>query len=309
METRWKRVAVVGLFLIALGYVVSVYSFSQSVMTQVPTITDPSSGVRVVFVPERVNAADQSVAGRMLLYPAPSLEDSDQRLLQEVVVDVVPAVDGGLLRFPPGRKPEPQTVVLAAPGVVQEYPWDRYQLSVQVSASTIDNGDAGEQDVPSEATIYFRMPSWRMSAATADIRQGTWSSNVEATFTRAGSTRSIAVVLLALMVVLAAIAVGLVITTARGRRDWEFVHATWMTSMLFALMPLRSSFPGDPPLGVWIDILVFFWVEVAIMACVAVTAFALVMRAADPSGGTGARTEPATEAGADQQLERPTPST
>lgn len=285
-ELRWRKVVVVGLALIAVGYVVAVYSFGQSVMTQVPTISAPAAGVRVVFVPERVNPSDQTIAGRVLLYPSAPLQDAHQKLRRAILVELNPAVTGGALRFAAGRQPEPQTVVLAAPGVVQEYPWDRYVISVLVTASVVTDSSGQERlsEVPlvAESTIYFRMPSWRMTGAPADIRTDSWAPTLNATVLRAGSTRSIAVVLLALMVVLASIAVGLVVTTARGRHDWEFVHATWMTSMLFALMPLRSSFPGDPPLGVWIDILVFFWVEVAVMACVAVTAFALVMRAADP---------------------------
>jgi hypothetical protein len=35
--------------------------------------------------------------------------------------------------------------------------------------------------------------------------------------------------------------------------------------MLFALIPLRNCLPGAPPLGPWIDVLVFFWDEVGIM--------------------------------------------
>lgn len=281
-RVAWRRVGMVGVVLICLGYVVSVYSFGRSVQTQVPTITAPESGVRIVFVPERVNPSDQSVAGRILLYPAPQLVDDERRLRRTIIVDVNPAVDGGSLTYLRDREPEPQSVVLASPGVVQEYPWDQYVVSVRVSASMIMGANETDARLPSEATIYFRMPAWRMTGATADAREDTWAQVLQANISRGGSTRSIAVVLLALMVILAAIAVGLVVTTARGRHNWEFVHATWMTSMLFALMPLRASFPGDPPLGVWIDILVFFWVEVAIMACVAVTAFALVMRAAEP---------------------------
>lgn len=277
----WRRVGVLGVVVLVLGYLVSVYSFGQSVDTQVPDIQPPQSGVRVEFVPERVNPSDQSVAGRILLYPAADLVDSEERLLTGIVVDLNPAIDGGTLAYPAGRQPEPENVLLPAPGVVQEYPWDSYAVAVRVSAAEVA-ADEVLRPIPSEVSIYFRMPSWRMTDSPADTRQGTWGHNLQATISRAGSTRSIAVVLLTLMVILAAIAVGLVVTTARGRHDWEFVHATWMTSMLFALMPLRSSFPGDPPLGVWIDILVFFWVEVAIMACVAVTAFALVIRASEP---------------------------
>jgi hypothetical protein len=51
-----------------------------------------------------------------------------------------------------------------------------------------------------------------------------------------------------------------------------------LTAMLFALLPIRGFLPGDPPIGSWIDILVFFWVEGTIMICVVLAAIGLIVR-------------------------------
>ncbi|MBV9250167.1 MAG: DUF4436 family protein [Acetobacteraceae bacterium] len=36
-----------------------------------------------------------------------------------------------------------------------------------------------------------------------------------------------------------------------------------MAALVFALPALRNNIPGEPPLGVWGDIAVFLWAELA----------------------------------------------
>jgi len=67
-------------------------------------------------------------------------------------------------------------------------------------------------------------------------------------------------------------------STATGKMRLELSVASWITAMLFALLPIRGFLPGDPPVGSWIDVLVFFWVEATIMVCVALAAIGLLMR-------------------------------
>ena len=69
----------------------------------------------------------------------------------------------------------------------------------------------------------------------------------------------VAALMLILMVALAIIAVLVVQSSASGRMRLELNVASWITAMLFALLPIRGFLPGDPPIGSWIDILVFFW--------------------------------------------------
>ena len=69
-----------------------------------------------------------------------------------------------------------------------------------------------------------------------------------------------------------------------GRESgWSRVTAALMTALLFALIPLRGFFPGQPPLGSWIDVLVFFWVELIVMICVAAVVTTILLRAKDAS--------------------------
>ena len=99
------------------------------------------------------------------------------------------------------------------------------------------------------------------------------------TIDRAGSTVAIAVLLLAMMVVLAIIVVVVVRAVARRQLDATFAVASWMAALLFALIPLRGFFPGAPPLGSWMDVLVFFWVLLTLMSALALVVLWVLSRA------------------------------
>ena len=82
-------------------------------------------------------------------------------------------------------------------------------------------------------------------------------------------------------VVIGVIAILVTGSSTRGRMKLELSVASWLTALLFALIPLRAFLPGDPPLGSWIDVLVFFWVELILMLSVAAVVTTILMRARD----------------------------
>lgn len=71
--------------------------------------------------------------------------------------------------------------------------------------------------------------------------------------------------LLGLMVVIAVVASLVARSVVLKRRPIEATMASWFAALLFAIIPLRNSLPDSPPLGVWIDVAVFYWVEVAVL--------------------------------------------
>ena len=133
--------------------------------------------------------------------------------------------------------------------------------------------------IPTEASLFFRVPGWSASGTAVS---GASTGEVVATeVVRDGSTRSIAVLLLLLMIILASIAILVKGSATRGKMKLELSVASWMTGLLFALIPLRGFFPGSPPLGSWMDILVFFWVELILMLSVSAVAATILLRARD----------------------------
>ena len=168
--------------------------------------------------------------------------------------------------------------MLPAAGIVQQYPLDSYAVSVTVTARSVfaDTDEA----LASQASVFFRVPGW--SAQDTNASPGAGRGEVISTLlVRDGSTKSIALLLLLLMVVLATIAILVTGSATRGRLKLELSVASWMTALLFALIPLRGFFPGTPPLGSWMDILVFFWVELILMLSVAAVAATILVRARD----------------------------
>jgi len=52
----------------------------------------------------------------------------------------------------------------------------------------------------------------------------------------------------------------------REDRLFEAGFLGWIAAMLFATIPIRNFFPGSPPPGSWVDVLVTLWVVVALTA-------------------------------------------
>jgi hypothetical protein len=61
-----------------------------------------------------------------------------------------------------------------------------------------------------------------------------------------------------------------------GTRRIEVTLAGALGAVIFALPTLRTAMPGEPPLGVRLDVLVFFWAELGavIALCLFVAAWA-----------------------------------
>jgi hypothetical protein len=264
--------------ILVAAYLFGVQSYRAGLAQAFPAQDPPSGGVSVVIVPERVSAEEQELPAQVLVFPSPELLDSAGLLTQELEVRLQPALTGQTLLLPAGDAPAPQSVVLPAAGIVQEYPFDSYAVSADVRVHSLyaDTYDA----LPVEASVFFRVPGWttRDTASAASDAEGVVVSTELA---RDGSTKSIAVLMLLLMCILATIAILVTGSATRGRMKLELSVASWMTALLFALIPLRGFLPGDPPLGSWIDVLVFFWVELILMLSVAAVVTTILLRASD----------------------------
>ena len=59
-------------------------------------------------------------------------------------------------------------------------------------------------------------------------------------------------------------------SVATRRRPIEATMASWFGAMLFALIPLQGFMPGAPPVGAWIDVFVFLWVEITLLTSMGV---------------------------------------
>jgi hypothetical protein len=266
---------------LVVAYLFGIYSYRTGLDQAFPEHSPPAGGVSVVIVPQKVSPDDRTLPAQVALSPAPDLLDASGLLMREIEVRVEPAVSGqAALTFPAGEPLAPQGIVLPAPGIVQEYPFDSYSVSATVHANAkyADTADA----IATEASLFFRVPGWSDHGPVATPGSGT-GEVVSTQLVRDGSTKSIALLLLLLMIILASIAILVTGSATGGRMKLELSVASWMTGLLFALIPLRGFFPGSPPLGSWMDILVFFWVELILMLSVSAVAATILLRARDAS--------------------------
>jgi hypothetical protein len=272
---------IVGLALAVLfvvAYVIVAASYRADVDQRFTAPAPPVDGVALVFAPSQMSADQRTVSGEMLLFVGPQLTFADGELTQRLEIELYPTLSQGALVYAVGKQPSPVTVTLPAAGIVQRYPFDQYAVALSVRAVVVD-AEGETTPVASQVSLFFQMPGWTYEPSTTiGAGAGSARSRAAGTIMRSFSTKLIALLLLVLMVVLAVIAVIVVQRGASGAMPLELSVASWLTAMLFALLPIRGFLPGNPPVGSWIDILVFFWVEGTIMVCVALTVTGLLVR-------------------------------
>lgn len=271
-RTRWRAALTLLLIVvIAVAYVTGIWVYGRSQDPEFAIPDPPDKGVSVVLVPEAMDPEADHLRTGLVLVPSDSLLNEDGQLRRTVRVDIAGAIGDSSLVFLRGEVPASQVLELAIQGTVQDYPFDEYLLDVQVQASAADG-----EPLPALTGRYFKVPGWTYKANSPRQLAEDSVLDFSGTIERDLPTRSIALLLMFLMVLLAAIAVLLVWAVATRRIRKEIAVGSWTSLLLFALLPIRNYFPGAPPIGSWMDILVFFWVEAIIMCCVALVAFLVV---------------------------------
>ena len=177
-------------------------------------------------------------------------------------------------RFPAGTTLGRSQFSVPVDGEEAYYPFDHYQTNVVVEAASMIKQPDGtltrdkdlNVDIRSEGGIY----GWDTDVTA--IPDALFGSEALIGFNRAFSVQLFAWALLALMVVLSTVALVMALLMASGRRPMEVPLLAWLGSILFALPLLRNSLPSGPPIGANIDIFVFFWVLMAVLAATVTTA-------------------------------------
>jgi hypothetical protein len=270
-------VAVVVLALLPLGFG---RTGGTTVIERDPPVAD---GVNVSIDLESIEPAAHAVTALVTLFPTGSYRDGENdtfaknlrvrsRVLKESTVFEIEAgepvggsyeitipVDGDPERYPLDRfdysYPDPRDSgeVVAAPLLaVDEIPEDGQPGPVRrvpVGAFADEPGGlAGWSD------------SWKL------VSDG-WTFKVQLDLKRSTPVIASVAVVVVLVVALAALSASVAWAAATGRRPVETTFAGWFAGMLFALIPLRSNLPGAPQVGAtWLDLGVFLWVEVALLA-------------------------------------------
>ncbi|MBV8591718.1 MAG: DUF4436 family protein [Acetobacteraceae bacterium] len=143
------------------------------------------------------------------------------------------------------------------------YPLDRYHADLMLQAFESDNA-APEPGRPigQEVTVWEGLLGYRFKAHQAPDTPPD-SISLRFDLERAGAHIFFALAAYGAMIVLACNSLAITFLVALGRRRPEPTLIGAVAALVFALPALRNNIPGPPPLGVWADLAVFLWAELA----------------------------------------------
>jgi hypothetical protein len=161
---------------------------------------------------------------------------------------------------------------------ISGYPFDKYQFEVPISGTYIDDqSDVKDLNIfPQDYTkeidtfkVKMNHVLWADSnqvvsnnhpesikVAIDEFSQGISSSIFTAQ--RSDSTKLLTFIILILMLTALASVTTMAFMVSAGRRPPTLSALIWSAALTFSLISLRDLFPGKPPIGIFIDKLIYF---------------------------------------------------
>ena len=155
-------------------------------------------------------------------------------------------------------------------GNVQDYPFDRYTATLTMAAyasAEVANG----MMVPLRITVWKRLPAWDITISATQPPSAPATITLTFGVRRADLHIIFATTIYCAMAVMAIIALSVGSLLYLGVRRMDTTMAAVLAAMVFTLPGLRGLMPGNPPLGVHGDSLVFFWAEISVVIGLALT--------------------------------------
>jgi hypothetical protein len=224
----------------------------------------PGSGIVTRIQPVSMNPNTNTLTVRLVFQGlGQDYFNSSERLNETVWVSVDGLAGTREFRFAQGSKLSQSVIELGAVGDESQYPFDSYLAEFSVSADIMARQSDGSFSVVGSVPVGIAgsggIPGWDI-AMSLPTGLGAETSRGELSLDRAFSTQIFALLILTAVTVLSVIAMVLAFFVATRRLAIEGVLLPWMASMLFALPILRNSMPNAPPIGIALDVYVFFWV-------------------------------------------------
>jgi hypothetical protein len=210
-----------------------------------------------------VAPATQTVNANVTVVPAAGLVDKAGRLLDDMSVTLHPAVQQNPLTFARGGEVGTAPVQLVANGSFQRWPFDEYRtrnLVAEVAVGKTPN----DRLVPTRVVVTGAVAEWKITSS-ASQRPTDLPAATDVILDRDRGTLIFDVLLCAILIALPIGALFVATLTVQGKRPFYATTLGWFAALLFAVVPLRTLFPGAPPLGGWIDRTVVIWVLVGLV--------------------------------------------
>ena len=169
--------------------------------------------------------------------------------------------------------PEATLQVDLQDGDIHNYPLDTYGFSLAFRAD--ESSAAGQvNQLPIRLTAWDSLLDFNLDRVEVPGDPSALAVGLLVRRTGAASFFSIALYNAMLVMACCALTIGSLVFLGKRRIEVSMIGA--LGAIIFALPALRHALPGSPPLGVWLDVLIFFWAEIAaiIALCLFVAAWA-----------------------------------
>ncbi len=257
------KLGIAGVVLFIAAYVASNFFYAAAGhgphdLTQGHPMPD---GTTVTMDLQEVQQSNTILLANLTIVPGPALLDPRTHdLTQDLSVVVTSAASPTKRSWSKGMVPGGFPVPLSISGAVTDWPFDHYfsgPITVEIFR--------GDNPMPERAAVTFadRLAGWRIDISTTDNSSAVAPCRVE--LERSPSTKTFAVVILAVLVALAGMGLVVAVQTARDKRRFQPPMTTWYAAMLFAVVPLRNALPNAPPFGAAVDVRVVLWVIVVLV--------------------------------------------
>ncbi|GAB3631141.1 DUF4436 domain-containing protein [Microbacterium shaanxiense] len=297
---RFPLLVVISAIVFAFVYLAVVLLYAQGGRSDEGSAVDRNQpSTHLVMTPRDVDAVQDRIRVD-LSFAQGSLLASDDGLTTTSDVEIVITSAGArqLVGYEENQAVAPMSIDLRTTGAIEQWPFDHHasQTMVLVSVPSTDGSDE-QTAVHADLSLgEHHVPGWVITL-TADttspplVAEGNVAVQqyiIEAR--RASATIAFGIVLLALMVMLPVLGLTVAILALRGRRPMEIGFLTWIAGMLFATPTLRNFFPGQPPIGSWVDFLIVLWVIAGLVLALLISVVAWY-RAGRPTHESAANAE------------------
>jgi len=252
--TRWIGLALVVALVFAAMVVIRSVPSGDPPERFATADTGPGNALELVVRVDSLDAAKGVLRMRIEARPGPALPPEGALVLTDI--GSVPTI-----RVPGDSPPTVTAVEIdVSKGDVSNYPFDAYTAGF--AATAVAGADRTLVEAADQPVLPFSVTGLsNVSGFSLDGSAGESASGVGAvafTAERDPNARTWAIAMMAIYWLLAAGAVAVALSVILSQRAWESRHLAWLGSMLFALSAFRTTAPGSPPIGTFLDFYAFF---------------------------------------------------
>lgn len=258
---RWVPVTAIVAFVACYVVLVVAYSLAGSTGISQPSQQVPDGGIGIILVARNISAAAPEIDMDVKLDLDPDLLDDQGAPLEPITVTLEPTEEDADLVYDTDHRPAVRQVKMAVDGDIENWPFDTYTGDVFAVASTGRGADL--KIIPTVVILDGGVQGWQLSGA---LEPDDAFNSLDLTFHRSLAIMLFGLTLVAVLAMLPIVCWVVGLKLYREDRLFEAGFLGWIAAMLFATIPIRNFFPGSPPPGSWVDVLVTLWVVVALTA-------------------------------------------